>query len=265
MYTPQFPLPGQKAGYGLGVNSRPYHGATLLFHGGGGYGYSTDQRWVPEYKVGVVILSNGDGGDNFVADLAERAMTGLIRAKQGQLPPNAPHPWEREPVITPEVEELRRLEGKLLRRGSVDRLRGGRATGSTSSGGIGTNPLIPSPRPASGRAANCTSFCSTTRADPRRAESRGQWRQLPGLERIPSRSSWPGQAGMVPVCRGLPRETYGLDNETPVVLKNGNLYWNDRLKLREYRSGFFFTADGDSVRFGQDTVDYGNRHFRRVN
>src|SRR5262249_12874454 len=38
MSTPQFPRPGQKAGYGLGVNSRAYHGATLLFHGGGGYG-----------------------------------------------------------------------------------------------------------------------------------------------------------------------------------------------------------------------------------
>ncbi len=83
MYTPQFPLPGQKAGYGLGVNSRPYHGATLLFHGGGGYGYSTDQRWVPEYKVGVVILSNGDAGDNFVADLADRALQGHDPRKRG--------------------------------------------------------------------------------------------------------------------------------------------------------------------------------------
>src|SRR5262249_14110641 len=70
MYTPQFPRPGQEAGYGLGVNSRPYHDGTLLFHGGGGYGYSTDQRWVPEYRVGVATLTNGDGGDDFVADLA---------------------------------------------------------------------------------------------------------------------------------------------------------------------------------------------------
>ncbi len=52
MYTPQFALPGQKAGYALGVTSRPYHGATLVFHGGSGYGYSTDQRWAPEYGMG---------------------------------------------------------------------------------------------------------------------------------------------------------------------------------------------------------------------
>ncbi len=114
MYIPQFPLPGQKAGYGLGVNSRPYHGATLLFHGGGGYGYSTDQRWVPEYKVGVVILSNGDGGDNFVADLADRALQEMIRAKRGDLPPDEPLPWTQEPVVTPKLEELRRLEGSYL-------------------------------------------------------------------------------------------------------------------------------------------------------
>ena len=114
MYTPQFPLPGQKAGYGLGVNSRPYHGATLLFHGGGGYGYTTDHRWVPEYKVGVVILTNGDGGDNFVTDLADRALKEMILAKRGALPPDERLPWTQEPVITPRLDELRRLEGSYL-------------------------------------------------------------------------------------------------------------------------------------------------------
>ncbi len=53
-------------------------------------------------------------------------------------------------------------------------------------------------------------------------------------------------------------------SKAPVTLKNGHLYWNDRLKLSEYRSGLFFTADGDSVQFGEDTVEYANRHYRRV-
>src|SRR5205823_547477 len=42
------------------------------------------------------------------------------------------------------------------------------------------------------------------------------------------------------------------------------LSWNGKLKLTEHRPGLFFTADGDSVQFGEDTVEYGNRHYRRV-
>ena len=57
---------------------------------------------------------------------------------------------------------------------------------------------------------------------------------------------------------------YGLDDDKKVVLKNGHLYWNGKLKLNEYHPGLFFTADGDSVQFGDDTVEYGNRHYRRV-
>lgn len=58
---------------------------------------------------------------------------------------------------------------------------------------------------------------------------------------------------------------YGQDDEVRLDLKNGNLYWNGRLKLIEYRPGLFFTADGDSVQFAEGTVDFANRHFRRVN
>src|SRR5262249_48080593 len=114
MKTPQFPLPGQKAGYGLGVTSRPYHGATLVFHGGGGYGYSTDQRWVPEYGIGVVILTNAEEGDNFVSNLADDTLKAMIRAKRGELAPDEPLPWTKEPVVTPTSAELRRLEGTYV-------------------------------------------------------------------------------------------------------------------------------------------------------
>ena len=69
---------------------------------------------MPEYKVGVVTLSNGDGGDDFVADLADRALSDMIRAKLGSLPPDRPLSWTREPVITSSREALRRLEGSYL-------------------------------------------------------------------------------------------------------------------------------------------------------
>ena len=122
MYTPQFPRPGQEAGYGLGVNSRPYHGATLLFHGGGGYGYSTDQRWVPEYKFGVVTLSNGDGGDDFVADLADKALSDMIRAKLGSLTAGSAPPLDAGADHHALARSAPAVGGELRGREPVDRL-----------------------------------------------------------------------------------------------------------------------------------------------
>jgi hypothetical protein len=43
MHTVQFKLDEQLAGYGLGIMIKPYHGATLLYHPGGGYGCSAEQ------------------------------------------------------------------------------------------------------------------------------------------------------------------------------------------------------------------------------
>ena len=57
---------------------------------------------------------------------------------------------------------------------------------------------------------------------------------------------------------------YGQDDEVRVALRKGYLYWNGRLKLIEDRPGLFFTADGDSVQFTEDAVDFANRHYRRA-
>ena len=265
MYTPQYPQPGQKAGYGLGVNSRPYHGATLLFHGGGGYGYSTDQRWVPEYKVGVVILSNGDGGDNFVADLADRALQEIIRAKRGILPPDEPLPWTREPIITPNLEGLRRLEGTYVVgaqstefRLEVDHLHIVR--------GKRTEPLDALSPTRFSRGLNLYEFLFDDRGRVREVQNHGDngvsFFVPNDSPRDPAGSSKPEWARFLGVYHA---SAYGRHDEVPVALKNGHLYWNGKLKLKEYRPGLFFTPDGDSVQFGDDAVEYANRHYRRVN
>ena len=209
MYTPQFPLPGQKAGYGLGVNSRPYHGATLLFHGGGGYGYSTDQRWVPEYKVGVVILSNGDGGDNFVADLADRTLTGDDPRQAGGLASGRATPLDAGAGHHAQARRLRRLEGKLPGRGSVDRVPPGR------------RPATRRPRKAH-RAPGCTlavavqSRPQSLRVPVRRPgpsaggpESRGQRRELPACPTTPraTRRGRPSRNGRASSASTTPGHT----------------------------------------------------------
>ncbi|MGO9921496.1 MAG: serine hydrolase domain-containing protein [Isosphaeraceae bacterium] len=265
MYTPQFSRPAQKAGYGLGVNSRPYHGATLLFHGGGGYGYSTDQRWVPDYKIGVATLSNGDGGDNFVADLSDQVLKDMIRAKRGALPPDEPLPWTQEPIITSKSGDLPRLEGTYLV--------GAQLTGFRLEGdrlhivrGRRSEPLDAHSPTRFSRGLNLYEFFFDDRGQVREVQNAGDngvsvflpndsQRDQAG----PAKPEWQRYLGVYHAM------AYGQDDEVRLTLKNGYLYWNDRLKLTEFRPGLFFTADGDSVQIGERTVDYANRRYHRVN
>ena len=46
-------------GYGLGIYSMSKMNDSQIYcHGGGGYGYATSMDWIPEYDIGVVILTN---------------------------------------------------------------------------------------------------------------------------------------------------------------------------------------------------------------
>jgi hypothetical protein len=210
-------------------------------------------------------LSNGDGGDNFVVDLADRTLREMIRAKRGTLPPDEPLPWQREPVITPGLEQLRRLEGSYLvgAQLAVFRREGGRLHITR---GRRTEPLDAHSPTRFSRGLNLYEFLLDDRGRVREVQNHGDNGVtifLPNDSPLdPAGPDKPGWKGFVGVYHA---RSYGLDDEAPVALKIGHLYWNGRLKLAEYRPGLFFTADGDSVQYGKDSARYGNRHYRRVN
>jgi CubicO group peptidase (beta-lactamase class C family) len=61
MLTVQFPVRGQRYGYGLGVARTGWYrgrNADLFSHGGGGFGFLSDLWWLPELKVGITVLTN---------------------------------------------------------------------------------------------------------------------------------------------------------------------------------------------------------------
>jgi CubicO group peptidase (beta-lactamase class C family) len=66
MLTVQFPIRGQREGYGLGVARTGWYkgrNADLFSHGGGGFGFLSDLWWLPELKVGITILTNSADHD----------------------------------------------------------------------------------------------------------------------------------------------------------------------------------------------------------
>jgi CubicO group peptidase (beta-lactamase class C family) len=85
MYTIPYPLDGQKAGYALGVAKGVFYlneRKLLSFdHGGGGFGFLSVMRWIPELGLGIVILTNSVNHSNVHGNLADQIMDKLIALK----------------------------------------------------------------------------------------------------------------------------------------------------------------------------------------
>ena len=53
---------GKDAAYGMGLMVDASYGVPVVHHGGDMIGYHSDMIWLPEQKVGAVVLTNGDLG-----------------------------------------------------------------------------------------------------------------------------------------------------------------------------------------------------------
>jgi CubicO group peptidase (beta-lactamase class C family) len=109
MTSPAFPEKNQRFGYGLGIE-RVGHGTTYaLFHGGGGYGFSSSMTIYPELKLGVVTLSQ-DSSIN--SDRIMRLIQPLIGAARE---PDAAGPGAAAGTpparLSPSDERIRKLCG----------------------------------------------------------------------------------------------------------------------------------------------------------
>jgi len=54
------------AAYGMGWRIFDYAGYTMIFHGGGVHGYLSQIAFLPQHKIGIVVLQNARIGNNFV-------------------------------------------------------------------------------------------------------------------------------------------------------------------------------------------------------
>lgn len=85
MYTIPYPLEGQKAGYALGISKGVFYlnkrKLLSLDHGGGGFGFLSVMRWIPELEIGIVILTNSVNHSNVHGNLANQIMDKIIALK----------------------------------------------------------------------------------------------------------------------------------------------------------------------------------------
>ena len=105
MLTPQFELAGAKNGFGLGFHLSDLDGHRRAGHGGAMYGFVTELAFLPDDKLGVVVIANKDIADWVTYRLADVALQRLLAAKAGK-----PLPVIGEPKALAR-DEARKLAG----------------------------------------------------------------------------------------------------------------------------------------------------------
>ncbi len=82
MRTIPFPMKDQVTGYGMGLWVGYYHlggeDVRWLSHGGGGFGYRCQMKWLPDLGYGVVVLTNSQDHDNVNENLVEEILLKIV-------------------------------------------------------------------------------------------------------------------------------------------------------------------------------------------
>ena len=88
MRTIPFPMKDQVAGYGMGLWVGSYHlggqDVRWLAHGGGGFGFRCQMKWLPDLGYGVVVLTNAQDHDNVNEGLAEDVLLKVVELLTGK-------------------------------------------------------------------------------------------------------------------------------------------------------------------------------------
>lgn len=119
------------ADYALGWVVSKYKGQTLLSHGGGTAGFTTDFSVIPEARIGVAVLTNAQNAAAFTSAVRWRALELALR-----------HPMEMDSKARARLEQARQMiRKKTARAKAVTKRAAAPRLGSYSNPALGTVAL----------------------------------------------------------------------------------------------------------------------------
>ena len=105
MWQPQFADPGANTGFGLGFSVQERFGERWLGHGGAIYGFSTQLAFMPESRLGVVVVSAVDITNTVTGRISDVALELMRAARAGEPLPPTPAPTSPlDPTLALELE-----------------------------------------------------------------------------------------------------------------------------------------------------------------
>jgi CubicO group peptidase (beta-lactamase class C family) len=259
MYKPQL-IEKKEFGYGFGLYSVEKIGNAKVYgHAGGGYGYQTNMQWIPEYRIGVVVLSNN----------MKNSCVGSIVQKALKLMVNNLNILELEPIC-PEL--LKRLEGTYCADGNLapqllrisyenERLLVYQMNGTRTQ-------LFP-------RSKNEFFSNSSTKysfeldkkdlpisiyIDDDLFPYKAKYNDSPNDGLGPNEKEWQEYSGIY-IYKDESRPNY-----LGLVVINGFLYliFRDNLKLQQYENKIYFTADGEALILNKGELNYKGIHAKKI-
>jgi len=273
MYAPQCTAENQASGYGLGIYKAIQHDTVRLSHGGLGYGISAHYRFLPEHRIGVVLLTNQDAAHN-APDLAGRVIELMLEVKIGTVPKNRSLIPAAKPISSFGESGLRRFEGTyLLYEGALFNFKYEKGNLFHI---VGREKLKLDPDSSNEftRGSRRYKFLLSENGqpkgvlivdpyyDPQTAENSVIYlpvNDTPGAAPGPNKSAWRRHAGK------YAGTFIGGSSEVKVSLENGYLYLNAELRLAEAGLDFFIAADGEAVICSDERLSVGNKLYARKN
>lgn len=271
MYAPQFTAKNQMSGYGLGIYKAIQNDTVRLSHGGLGYGISAHYRFLPEHKIGVVLLTNQDSSHN-APNLTSRVIELMLAAKLGSLPKTKPVSPTEKPIVSFDESALRRFEGTyLLYEGILFRFKYEKGTLFHL---VGSEKLKLDAHSANEFTSGSRTYrfslaengkpkgvqISDSYYDPQTAENSVIYlpvNNTPADTKGLNKPEWSRRVGK------YTGTFIGGTSEVKVSLENGYLYLDGRLKLTEIKPDFFIAADGEAVIFKDEQLSVGNKLYVR--
>ena len=111
MWTPQYANEGQTTGFGLGFGISDMDGHRRIGHGGAIYGFATQLSFLPEEKIGVVVVTTKDVANGVTSRIADLALKAMLAVREGK-------PVERpEPTSAVVAKIAKQLSGRYLKDG----------------------------------------------------------------------------------------------------------------------------------------------------
>jgi len=272
MQTIPFPMQGQISGYGQGLWVKYYHlggqEVRSVEHGGGGFGFQCQMKWLPDLGYGVMVMTNSSdqdyGQERLVEDILLK-IVGLLTGKNSVGPSN----WLSRHIPQRSVDTTYlppHLAGRY--NGTSDDMvfliKDGRFGFASSNTFV---PVTPVSRYEYTSSTYLYRFVCDSMGTPLfvvRPYDGVVWTLGSSAEELkgPEKQEWSNYTG------SYVRKRFGVGERFyNVTLRNGWLHFigsGQDFRLTEHLPGLFFTPDGEAVDFRGPISTYRNIKLYKV-
>jgi CubicO group peptidase (beta-lactamase class C family) len=258
MYKPQF-IESKEFGYGLGIYSTEKLGQVNAYgHAGGGYGYQTKMLWLPNYNIGVAVLSNNMKHSR-VGDIAQKVLELIIKD------------LEKDAIKPISLELLKALEGTYCADGNLGPqiLRISVEHEKTYVYDMSGNRIeIFAKSPTKFLSKNGTKYSFELDKNVQPAAIyvddvfpyKAKYNEGPNDGLGPNKKEWQEYTGIYKFEEGSRPNYLGLS------VINGFLFliFRDNLKLSHHKNEVWFTVDGEALILAHNELNYKGIHAKKI-